>query len=523
MVTSQQPQPRHLYGRQLIVGFVLIMVLVAMFHPVFGQSEPVTILPLGDSITEGDTTYNSYRRNLWHMLQDAGYNVDFIGSETNNSGGPAPDPDFDLDHEGHAGWRADQIVDRGLATWLAAYTPDIVLLHIGSNDLTRVNRNNVIVQGTLNDTAEIIAVLRADNPNVTILLAQLIPSCKAILDANIVTYNQELPNFAAEQSTPNSPVILVDQFTGFDAQTNTHDCVHPNESGEQKMAQVWYDALSPILGNATPVPTATQTAVPPTNTPGPTATATHTAVPPTATPTDIPPTATNTPLPPTPTNTLAPPTVTPTATVTSIPGACTGKTILFVGRFSTLGSDDQALVDYLTTLDHSIVVLGERDATGGDAVGKDLVIISDSVNSRRVGTTFRDVTVPVITWEAGLYDDMQMTESSNAYLGYETSETQLTIVNPTHPLAAGLTGPVVAVDTADYFFWGHPNDNAIEVATDDSGTHPVIFAYERDAEMVGMVAPARRLGYFNGNGEAYTAEGWQLFDASISWMMGCNP
>jgi len=256
MNTSKQIAARFrcIRGWPFFLGMGLIIISIFLFQPagVFGQTEPVTILPLGDSITEGDTEYNSYRRELWFMLQNAGYAVDFIGSETLNYYGPAPNQDFDLDHEGHSGWRADQIVDRGLAAWLQDYTPDVVLLHIGTNDLTRVNWNNVLVTTTLDDTAEIIAILRADNPNVTILLAQLIPSCKNVLDGNIVTYNQALPDFAAQQSQANSPVILVDQFTGFDAQVDSDDCVHPNLSGEQKMAQQWFNHLAPILGNATP-------------------------------------------------------------------------------------------------------------------------------------------------------------------------------------------------------------------------------------------------------------------------------
>ncbi len=505
--------------KQLILKTaVIILITVAvlvLFRPdgVFSQSEPVIILPLGDSVTQGDTTYNSYRRPLWQLLQNGGYSVDFVGSLVNNAGGPPPNPDFDTDHEGHARWRADQLVDRGLATWLESYTPDIVLLHTGHNDLTRTNRNDVVVQGTLDDVAEIITVLRADNPNVTVLLAQLIPSCQAILGANIVTYNDRLPAFVATQTTAASPIILVDQFSGFDAQTDTHDCVHPNVAGEQKVAQNWFDALVPLLGNSTPVPTATETVAPTataTNTPGPTATVTNTAVPPTVTPTDeptVPPTATNTPLPP---------------TETAVPGTCSGNTILFVGRSNPLPSDDQSLVDHLVGLGHSVVVLDERSISTADADGKDLILISDSVNSRRISTIFRDVSTPVMTWEAGLYDDMQMTASSNADLGFFTDQTQLTITHSTHQLADGLSGSITILDTGDYLFWGEPSSNAVEIAESDDGSHPVIFAYENGAEMVGLTAPARRLGFFNGNGESYSTAGWQLFDAAILWSLGCN-
>ena len=529
-MTQLSPQPvihfRKTAHQRILKTTVFIFILftiILLFQPkgVFSQADPVAILPLGDSITEGDTTYNSYRRPLWQLLQGDGYSVDFIGSEVNNAGGPAPNPDFDTDHEAHAGWRADQIVDRGLATWLESYTPDIVLLHIGHNDLTRTNRNDVVVQGTLDDVQEIVDVLRADNPNVTVLLAQLIPSCQSILDVNIVTYNDRLPAFVAGVTTAASPIILVDQVSGFDAQADTHDCVHPNMDGEQKVAQTWFDALVPLLGNSTPVPTATNTLVPTateTSTPGPTATVTNTPVPPTATNTPLPtstPTETETAVPPTATNT-------PIPTETAVPGSCSANIILFVGRTNPLPADDQALVDQLISLGYSVPVLDERSISSADADGKDLVIISDSVNSRRVNTIFRDVTTPVMTWEAGLYDDMQLTESSNAALGFSTDQTQLTIINSVHPLADGLSGSVVALSSGSDFFWGEPSSNAIEIAESDDGSHLVIFAYESGAEMVGLTAPARRLAFFNGDGDLYTAEGWQLFETAVSWLQSCN-
>lgn len=64
------------------------------------------ILPLGDSITDGDAQHDSYRRALWHLLRTAGFKGDFVGSRRLNGyyDDPPPHPDFDQDHEGHSGW-----------------------------------------------------------------------------------------------------------------------------------------------------------------------------------------------------------------------------------------------------------------------------------------------------------------------------------------------------------------------------------------------------------------------------------
>src|SRR5262245_49058971 len=91
------------------------------------------IMPLGDSITQGNTATDSYRRPLWKRFQDARLDVDFVGSQRDNNGGPPPAADFDLDHEGHWGWRADEILG-SIDGWAAAARPDVVLVHRGSND-----------------------------------------------------------------------------------------------------------------------------------------------------------------------------------------------------------------------------------------------------------------------------------------------------------------------------------------------------------------------------------------------------
>ena len=213
----------------------------------------IHILTLGDSITQGDSQHASYRRSLWKKLQDGGYDIDFVGSLTGNHEGDNPFNDFDLDHEGHWGWTADEILtgdaspasgsgSGNLADWLAGYTPDIVLMHLGTNDMFRDDS----VSQALADLENVIAQLRQDNPDVTIFLAQVIPTTRDDND-DITAFNQAIPQFAADNSTVTSQIIVVDQSTNFDPVNDTYDGVHPNLSGEEKMAQRWFEALETVL------------------------------------------------------------------------------------------------------------------------------------------------------------------------------------------------------------------------------------------------------------------------------------
>ncbi len=221
---------------------------VVVVDPVPGT---IKILPLGDSISGSINGRPSYRRPLWHQLKAAGYAVDFVGS-SRHSTVPESLLDFDIDHEGHAGIETQNI--RGLITgWMNEYTTDIVLLHTGTNDLYRgPGRDEVPIETvfkTLHEIDGIIQRIRAKNSSVIILLAKIIP----MKDYDTAIFNDEVDAFVSTRTTVASPIIVVDQYTGFDPEVDNYDNFHPNEGGEIKMANKWFQALEPLL-TSTPTP-----------------------------------------------------------------------------------------------------------------------------------------------------------------------------------------------------------------------------------------------------------------------------
>ncbi|OYV05422.1 MAG: hypothetical protein CFE26_11660, partial [Verrucomicrobiales bacterium VVV1] len=84
------------------------------------------IMPIGDSITEGGSTFSVYRLPLWEKLTAAGFVFEYVGSKSSPSRvGP-------LLHEGYGGKNAEFLLS--VVPGNFAKTPaDIVLIQAGHN------------------------------------------------------------------------------------------------------------------------------------------------------------------------------------------------------------------------------------------------------------------------------------------------------------------------------------------------------------------------------------------------------
>jgi len=197
-----------------------------------------------------------------------------------------------------------------------------------------------------------------------------------------------------------------------------------------------------------------------------------------------------------------------------------GIILLVVGNL-TLNNGDNAVKTRLESLGYSVDVKLASAVTTADATGKVLVFISSTVISTDVGSKFTGVTVPVINCEQALHDDLKMVSSASGNAGTISGQTQLNITGAGHPLAAGLPNGLATICTSSQIFsWGVPGTNALKIASYAGNlSNVVIFGYEPGVLMVGLNAPAKRLGFFLENSTAafLNANGLALFDAAVNW------
>lgn len=209
------------------------------------------------------------------------------------------------------------------------------------------------------------------------------------------------------------------------------------------------------------------------------------------------------------------------------PGATTGSfgctEVLYVAGSEMIGAHDQPFYDELTKLGANLTVVADELSVTADANGMCLVVISATCSSTNVTDKFRDVPVPIVTWEYAIYDEMGMTGVTvGTDLGAADPAETIEIVDPGHPMAAGLSGTFPVVEPAPgRLGWGDPAPSADVVAIIPAeASRATLFAYDAGDMMVGLVAPAARVGFpplTAPSGATINADGRALFEAALWW------
>ncbi len=212
-----------------------------------GQADAGTpvlkVMPLGDSITQG--TAGGYRTALYNLLGQRGYTVDFVGSST--FAGDWPELP-DSNHEGHGGWRVNNI-DNNIVGWMQTYQPDVIFLHIGTNDIS----NNESAGHVAWDLGNLLQTIFTTDPEVTVYTASIILRTDSTQRARVTDqYAALTPGVVQHWADLGFDCRFVDMHAALGA-SDLADGIHPNQTGYDKMGVVWADAFA---GNPSDLPLA---------------------------------------------------------------------------------------------------------------------------------------------------------------------------------------------------------------------------------------------------------------------------
>ena len=196
-------------------------------------NRPIKIMPLGDSITDGYFVPGGYRIDLQPAMENRGYAIEFVGSLSNG-----PDTLLSQHHEGHSGWRIEEIRDR-VVEWLQTFQPDIIFLLIGTNNIGQWYQ----VETASYRLKQLIDSIFQTAPNVKLFLASIPPMSEPTLNQRVIQYNQKSEELVKEKQQAGKPIDFVDLYNILSLD-DLPDGVHPNREGFRKIAGALEACLS---------------------------------------------------------------------------------------------------------------------------------------------------------------------------------------------------------------------------------------------------------------------------------------
>jgi lysophospholipase L1-like esterase len=140
------------------------------------------------------------------------------------------------------------VAQGNLIVWLKAAKPDIIMMHLGTNDVIQKKP----VGDIINAYSTLVDQMRQSKPTMQILISQLIPIDRYNANPGIVELNKAIVAWAPTKTTRYSPITLIDNYTGFNTTTDTVDGEHPNAAGDEKFANKFFQPLTLAIKSVSP-------------------------------------------------------------------------------------------------------------------------------------------------------------------------------------------------------------------------------------------------------------------------------
>ena len=204
-------------------------------------SNPLKVMPLGDSITYGwrssdfaavDGLANGYRAPLWYNFVNKNALVDLVGSQTTGSGYA-----LDESHAGFPGYRTDEIAAL-VPNLVATQHPDSVLLMAGINDVFQ--KGSAAAAAVKTNMQSMLTTIYGDNPNAVVYVAKLLVTEHAPAEYVAAT-NAAIQSVVQQFASAGKNAIWVD--TSSITLADMYDGVHLTDAGNVKLAALYTNAI----------------------------------------------------------------------------------------------------------------------------------------------------------------------------------------------------------------------------------------------------------------------------------------
>lgn len=228
-------------------------------HIAAAEAEPISLMCLGDSITDGFWMTGGYRNTLCELITENGQQaqVDMVGPNWGGTG-------YDTQHAGYSGYSVDNIAQEdsisgqrtGISSfidWLMAdYPADVVFLQIGTNDILSLydlehygERLEALVDRILptlpEDGVLYLATLPCMDATNTLYINEYYFTVES-MDAAVEQCNAQIRALVEKKRSEGARIVLADVNAVLE-KSDLYDGVHPNEEGYRKLGTFWYTKL----------------------------------------------------------------------------------------------------------------------------------------------------------------------------------------------------------------------------------------------------------------------------------------
>ena len=249
-----------------------------------GNNEPIKIMCVGDSITDGYGIPGSYRKFLYHGLTQKGYNINMVGSKsgwdtkyTDEDTGETWE--YDDDNTGYSTYTIKSYGGRNgiyetlKETNCLSQKPDIVILQIGTNNV--IDKHDQVENGK--DFETLIDYILQNIPETSVLFVTSIPpldpnrqevyswfsnyrhssdwqttysdeEVQMNVEAFLKYYNSDITsrvNLRREKGQNIRAANVNSAIT--DVKSQLMDGVHPNNKGYKLMGEYWVEVIGEYI------------------------------------------------------------------------------------------------------------------------------------------------------------------------------------------------------------------------------------------------------------------------------------
>lgn len=222
-------------------------------HELFAPGRSVRVMAVGDSITAGVgyPASGGFRVPLFTAMAARGWGFETVGPNV----GPPTTPLQILSPytasrwAGAGGWSTNDIIGTtakrnktgaGIATWIRDADPDVLLLHIGTNDVLGDwdKEENLTA-----DYAALLDAIYAAKPQIKVFAATPLQFAANRDYPTILALGRIVEREAAARTANGQRMYAVPMQNALPERRYYSDGVHPSRLGYETMAKVWLDAL----------------------------------------------------------------------------------------------------------------------------------------------------------------------------------------------------------------------------------------------------------------------------------------